>query len=120
VTLLAKTVPITTDAEGNRTITVRAGGCRLHAVDIGDLGDLEAFDLTITEQPQDISLLALTGINATARHHIGVPMSATDGTSLVVEGVGSYAPPVVLSRIQIVVANGGDSKSGEITLLLER
>ncbi len=117
MTLLVKTVPINTDAEGAAVATVRAGGCLLRAVHV-EVGDLEAFDLTVTEEPLGRTLLGLEAVEADARFQPMIVGQNTDGTD--VSTNGGHVIPAILKRIQIVIANGGDHKSGELTLLLER
>lgn len=119
MTLLVKTVPINTNASGDATATVRAGGCRLHAIDLS-IGDLDTPDVTITEEPIGTQLLALTGASGDGRYQPLVVGSDDAGAALDTAGDVAYAPPAILGRIQIVVAGGGNKKSGEITLLLER
>ncbi len=115
MTLIAKTVPINTNASGDATATVRAGGCRLHAIDVA-LGDLDTPDITITEEPQGTSILGLTGLAVSGRY-LPVVVGQDDAGADV---SGSAVAPVILTRIQVVVAGGGNKKSGELTLLLER
>lgn len=107
---------LTTDGDGDASVSIRAGGCRLLAVEV-DPGTLEAFDLTVTDEPSGRTLLAAAAIEAAALYQ---PMAAgadpTDGTEL----AGAFAPAVVTGRIEVAIANGGDTLTGSVTIVVER
>jgi hypothetical protein len=117
VSILTRTVPLRTNGDGDASATVRAGGCRLLAVDFS-LGTMAAADLTITDEPSGRQLLAVPDIEADAFYQPMVIGQNTDGSD--VSSLGGHVIPVVLGRIEIAIANGGDTLTGEVTLVLER
>lgn len=116
MSIIARAVPLLTDGSGVASATVRAGGCRLLGVSL-ELGTLDTPNVAITDEPNGTELLSLA---AAAADGVFQPMVAAsdpaDGTAL----TGAFAAPAVFGRIEVAVTGGGASKTGEITLLLER
>lgn len=115
MSILIKSVPITTAADGSDLTTVRAGGMVLHAVRI-ELGTLDTPDITLKEQPADTTILAVTGVAADATYYPSVLSDNSSG----VDVVGAAVPVPVYDRIEITTAGGGNAKSGRVILLYER
>jgi len=116
VSIQAHRVPIVTDSSGNDLSTVRAGGCRLIGVQV-DMGTIAAMDVAITDEPTGTALLTLTDVEASGVYQPAAQMAdPSDGSAL----SGAFSEPSVFGRIQIAIANGGDTLTGEITLLIER
>ena len=115
MSLLVEQVPITTLPNGTDLSTVRAGGCIVRAIRVL-VGTLSMPDITITEQPSNTTILAVTGLAADASYvplMVGQDHAGADIT-------GSAVPIPVVDRIQIAIAGGGDTKTGQVSLLLER
>jgi hypothetical protein len=114
VSLLTQVVPINVAADGSDLTTVRLGPCVLRMIRI-EKGTLDTPDITITEQPINKSVLALTGL--AADKDVIPTMLGGNGTG--VDVVGAALPMPILERLQIVVAGAGVSTSGQITFLYE-
>jgi len=114
VSLQVKSVPIVTAADGSATVTVRAGGVVIRAIRV-ELGTLSTPDFTITEQPGNTGILAVAGVAADGTYYPTVLADNASGVDVV--GAGLAIP--VYDRIQIVVAGGGDTKTGRLIFLLE-
>jgi hypothetical protein len=115
MSIQVKSVPIVTDGSGDALNTVRAGGVILRQIRI-ELGTLTTPDITITEEPEGTSILALTGLNADKTVTPLVVGQDDAGEDI----VGSAAALPVYSRIQIQTAGGGNAKTGRVVFLLER
>src|SRR5258708_23912931 len=115
MSLSTESVPINTDVSGATTRTVRTGSAILRAVDI-EIGTLSTPDIAITEEPGAINLLTLTGLAASGRFQPLVHGSDNAGASV----SASEVFPTILSRIQIPVTGGGDTKTARLVLLLDR
>lgn len=114
-------VAIVTAADGSFTgytpvLTGRVLGVRLDSVDL-DSG----IDITITGESTGIAILALTdqgGSDATyyPRHQVCGPT----GTALTYDGTRTVnEPPLIVNeRIKVLVAQGGNVKSGTLHLLV--
>lgn len=116
MSISTRVVPLVTNASGVASATVRAGGCRLVAVKV-EVGTLDTPNIDITDEPSGTVLLSLA---AQASDGVYQPMFAAsdpaDGSAL----AGAFAEPAVFGRFEIAVTGGGDTLTGEITLLLER
>ena len=115
MSVLIKNVPIVTDGSGDASVDVRAGGLRLFAVRV-EVGTLSTPDVTITEEPGSTAILAVTAVAADTTYYPSVLSDNGSG----VDVVGAAVPIPVFDRMQIVVAGGGDTKTGRIRLMYER
>jgi hypothetical protein len=114
VSLLSQVVPINVAADGTDRTTVRLGPCVLRLIRI-EKGTLDTPDITITEQDNNKTILALTGLAADK----DVLPTILGGNGTGVDVVGAALPTPILGRLQIDVAGAGVSTSGEITFLYE-
>jgi len=115
MSLLTKSVPINTVADGSDLVTVRLGACVLRAVRV-ELGTLSTPDIAITEQPGNTSILSVSGVAADGTYYPSVLADNASG----VDVVGAAWPVPVLDRIQVAIAGGGDTTSGRLIFLYER
>lgn len=104
---------VTTDASGDGTTSVSAGGIgSLYAVQLVDGDFADNVDVTITAEQGDLSIPLLTKANFNTDQMV-YPRIATaavaDGTALT-----DYAEPLVAGSLKVVIAQGGDTKSGSV------
>jgi hypothetical protein len=109
-------VVITTDAAGDSTdVTDIVIGKEINAIRLVDTDLAAGADFTITEQATGQAIMTLTNKGATETWYPRL---------LVDDGVGAEIAAVYTkvsighSRIQVVTADGGDSKTGTIYFLL--
>ena len=106
------TLSVTTAADGTGTVASEAFNCALFGVHY-DKGTFAAgVDITISvvKSKHTYTILTLTDANTSASYY---PRVATCGSTGVADG-GTTLPPI-LGQIQVSVAAGGDTKTGEIT-----
>ena len=126
---VTKTARLRTNADGDGAASIRVRGI-LHAIDVkkGTLAS-GAADITIKDQPSNVTILTLTNVAADARHYPSAQHTNATGTAresgTIPDGnggvkVGSFRAPVVFGYAHITVAQGGDTKEGSVTLLIER
>lgn len=113
--LVTQSVPLTTASDGTAARDVRMGSCQLLAVKV-ELGDLSTPDITLTDEPTGTELLAVTGVAADTLYTLAAAVQGSDGEDV----SGAYAPPMVLGRIHVAVAGGGDTKTGRLVLVVNR
>ncbi len=114
MSLLTKSVPIVTAADGTDLTTVRLGPCRLHMIRF-ELGTLSTPDIAITEQPGNKTLLSVAAV-AASKDYLPTMLGQTTGG---VDVAGAGLPMPVLDRIQIAIAGGGDTLTGRLIFLYE-
>lgn len=115
MTLLLQSVPLNTDGTGAVSRDVRFAPGRLHAVAF-EIGTLETPDLTLTDEPAGVELLAVTGLADDDRWNLVAQAQGSDGDDV----VGSFVAPLVYGRVHVAVAGGGASKTGRLVLFVER
>lgn len=116
MSLITYRLPIVTNSSGVASATVRAAGCRLVAVEV-TLGSLSTPDIELTDEPSGRSLLAVAGLAADAFYQPAAQMAdPADGTDL----SGAFGVPTVTGRIEVAITGGGDTTTGEITVVIER
>jgi hypothetical protein len=114
VSLLSRSVPIITAADGSDLTTVRLGPCVLRLIRF-ELGTLSTPDITITEQPGNKTLLSVAGV-ATDKDYLPTMLGQTTGG---VDVVGAALPMPVLDRLQIATSGAGDTKTGRFIFFYE-
>lgn len=115
MSILIKSVPIVTAADGSASVDVRAGGLILRAVRV-EVGTLSTPDFAITEQPGNTAILSVAAVAADTTYYPSVLSDNASG----VDVVGAGVPIPVFDRIQILVSGAGDTKTGRVILLYER
>lgn len=110
-------VNFTTDGSGNATAFGSAEVGKLYAVQLidGDLAD--GVDVTLTAEHSDFSmpLLVAADWNSDKVVYPRVLQNLnTDGTALT-----THTMPIIYGRIKVVIAQGGDTKTGAVVLYLE-
>lgn len=111
-------VALTTDASGDVTgYASLPGGCFIEKIHI-DLGTLAsgAADVTITDNLTGESLLALTNISADSIDYVRRNVQGNDGADISNE----YDKFYVSGAVKIVVAQGGDTKTGTVNVYWSR
>jgi hypothetical protein len=114
MSLLTKSVPITTAADGSDLTTVRLGACILRLIRL-ELGTLSTPDILITEQPGNKTLLSVAAV-AADKDYTPTMLGQTTGG---VDVVGAALPMPVLDRIQIAIAGGGSVLTGRLIFFYE-
>jgi hypothetical protein len=116
------TVTITTDASGDGTgytgaISGRVLGIRYVKTDYAD-----TVDFTITANTTGQAILTVANVTASATYYPRDQVHDTaDGSALTMDGTRKMVAPVALGQdtVKIVVAAGGDTKSGTFYVLTE-
>jgi hypothetical protein len=115
MSVLTKSVPIVTAADGSASVDVRAGGLILHAIRV-ELGTLDTPDITVKEQPANTTIIAVAGVAADATYYPSVLSDDASGADV----AGAAVPVPVYDRLEVTVAGGGNAKTGRLILLYER
>lgn len=116
-------VPITTAADGSATaFSPRVSG-KIHAVHYLKTDFADGVDFTVTAEATGETIWAETNVNAAA---VRYPRAATHSTagvaSLYAAGGTAVQAPVALGndRIKVVIAQGGNVKTGTLVFLVDR
>lgn len=111
---------MTTDAAGDATVYSNAVNGRVLAI-IYTKDDFAAgVDFTITSETTGQGLWTEADVNASKTVHPHVAAHDTTGTGITFDGTNETYRRVWLAgeRVEFVIANGGDSKSGAFTLIV--
>lgn len=84
-------------------------------------GDFAAgVDFTITAEATGETIWTETDVNASKTVVPGQPTHSTAGVAATFDGTRAVLAPIVLAndRIEIVIASGGDTKSGTFTVVI--
>jgi hypothetical protein len=114
MSLLTRSVPITTAADGTDLTTVRLGPCVLRLIRL-ELGTLSTPDIVITEEPGAKTVLDVAAVAADGDYSPTMLGQTTGG----VDVPGAALPMPVLDRLQVATAGGGDTKTGRLIFLYE-
>jgi hypothetical protein len=114
----------TTAADGSLTVTSESAySGKLLAIQwaIGtfDAGVDPTFSVTGTDSGVDVPLLTLTNANANALYHVRHVVHGETGTALTGTSGGDRTCPLVVGYLKMVVAQGGNAKTGGAILYLE-
>lgn len=115
MSLTRKRIPVTTASDGTFTTEIHMqGAVRCVAVDLGDGPTaLSTPDITITDTFDDSDVFAVAAVASNGKYYPTTDdLDSADGES--------FASPVIVQRATVEVAGGGDTKSGTITVFLER
>jgi hypothetical protein len=107
-----KRINVLTDPSGDFTYENVFRG-RIEAVVI-QVGDLSTPDIAISDGVYNLSVLNLTGVAADARYQPAVAVQDDTGADI----TGAYAAPAIFGTLKVVVAGGGNAKSGTIDLMV--
>lgn len=115
-------VTITTAADGSATAyTPRIAG-KIHSVQYVKTDFADGVDLTITAEATGESILSKSDVNASAVFYPRAATHAQDGSAALYAsgGVGVLDKIALASdRVKIVVASGGNAKTGAIHILVD-
>jgi len=110
----AKSYSITTAADGSATFTATQFYGVIEAIAFR-LGSLSTPDITVTDGLSGGAVLAVTGLAADTRYHPRVlEQDGVDGSNLT-----SVTRPAVTGQLKVVIAGGGDKKTGSVVVLWE-
>lgn len=114
--MIKRSLTIKTDASGDATAYAEpvSGGATLYAVQLIDGDFADGVDVTITAEEAELSfpLLTMANFNSDQLVYPRVAVAkATDGSTLT-----EYAEPLAIGRIKVVIAQGGDKKTGGVAL----
>ena len=115
-------VTLTTDASGDATgytpmVTGRISQIRYVKTDFAD-----GVDFTVTSEATGETIWAETNVNSSATRAPRQATHGTDGTAaLYAAGGAAVQAPIALAndRVKIVVASGGDTKTGTVHVVLD-
>lgn len=116
-----KSIALTTDASGDCTaysdvpVTGRVYAVKYVKTDFDDTADI-----TITTENTVQTILTLTNITASATKYPRSPVQDETGVNATLDGTRLLREPICVfaERIKIVVAQGGNVKTGAIIVLL--
>lgn len=115
-------VSITTAADGSATAyTPRIAG-KIHSVQYVKTDFADGVDFTITAEATGESILAKSDVNASAVFYPRAPTHSQVGAALLYAAAGSPVNDKIAlasDRVKIVVAQGGNAKSGVIHVLVD-
>lgn len=114
------TVSLTTNGSGAATgYTPVVSGLVLGVV-YAKTDFADGVDLTITADGTGAAILALTNQNASGMFFPRAQVHGPTGTALTLNGTQTMNEPVPVAqeRIKVVVAQGGDTKTGSVTVIL--
>ena len=114
MSLLVRSVPIVTAADGTDLTTIRLGPCVLRLIRF-ELGTLSTPDITITEEDGGKVLLDVAAVAADTDWIPAVLVQDNAGADI----AGAATPVPVLDRIQIATAGGGATLSGRLIFFYE-
>lgn len=110
MSVFTRRLDITTDASGDGSGIASAAIGFLYAIQLADGDFSDGVDITVTAEQGDLSipLLVKADFNTDQMQYPRVLQNLnTDGTALT-----THAMPVVVGRPKVVVAQGGNAKSG--------
>jgi len=114
-------VAVTTDASGDATEYTPVVRGRIMAIRYVKTDFADTVDFTITSEITGMDIWTEANVTAseTVRPHDPVQQS-TDGADLTYDGTYKVPAPVVIAeeRVKIVVAAGGDTKTGTFHVLV--
>ena len=106
-----------TSSGGAFSIDVNLPG-KVQAVGLA-IGNLSTPDVAITDLLTGAGIFAKTGIAASGRWQPKIVAQGTDGDDLDTGGDVAYDAPTCFGNLHIVVAGGGDTKSGTLYVQVE-
>lgn len=113
-------VTLTTDASGDvigytPVVSGRVLGVRYVKTDFAN-----GADITVTAEATGEAILALTDQNASGTFYPRQQVHGATGTGLTYDGTRTMNEPVAVAndRIKIVVAQGGDTKTGTVHVVV--
>ena len=116
------TVTVTTDSSGDATAYTGVGNGRVHWVKYAKTDFADGVDFTITTEDTAQNVWVESNVNAakdvSPRQNIH---DADDGTEVTYDGTNEAYGYIWIAyeRIKIVVASGGDTKTGTFTVLTD-
>lgn len=109
-------VDLTTDASGDVTGYGFAAVGTVYAVQLVDGTFDDGVDVTVTSEHSDLSIPILVKANFNSDQMVYprvLEALNTDGTNL-----ATHTEPLCLGRIKVVIAQGGNAKSGSVVVYL--
>ena len=108
-------VALTTDASGDATGYTNAVNGRIHTVRYAKTDFADGVDFTVTLESTGETVWAESDVNASATRAPRQATHGTDGTASLYAATGEPVEGFIVAaddRIKIVVASGGNAKSG--------
>jgi hypothetical protein len=109
-TLVATSVPLNVDGDGALERDVRVGAGQLLGVKV-EIGTLNTISITLKDEPDDVTLLDVSGVNADTRYTLAAVADNIEG---------GVAPVIVWGRIHVHVEGADASTTGRLVLLVNR
>lgn len=113
-------VTLTTDGSGDATgYTANVTG-RVLSVQYVKTDFADGVDITVTAEATGQAILALTDQNTAGVFYPRAQVHGPTGTALTYDGTRTVNEPVtvVFDRVKVVVAQGGDTKTGEVVIVI--
>lgn len=113
-------VSLTTDASGDVTGYTPVVSGRVLAVQYVKNDFDNGADFAITGETSGLAILTLTDQNSSATFYPRAGVCGPTGTALTYDGTRTVNEPVVVAgeRVKVVVAQGGNAKSGTVYVVI--
>lgn len=114
------TVSLTTDGDGAATGYTPVVSGRVLSVVYTKTDFANTADITVTADVTGMAILTLTDQTASGTFHPRAQVHGPTGTALTFNGTQTVNEPVPVAqeRVKVVVAQGGDTKTGSVTIVL--
>ena len=115
-----KTVSVVTNGSGDATAYSEAITGRIHAIHYRKTDFANGVDFTITLESTGEGLWAQSDVNAAAKVYPRAAVHDVAGVAATLDGTRAMRDAVVAvnDRVKIVVAQGGDTKSGAFDIIV--
>jgi len=115
-----KSVTITTDADGDATDYISVDHGRILSIHYAKTDFADGVDFTITSEATGEGLWTESNVNAAKSVYPRVPVTDQVGGGVTYDGTNEIYEPIAMAgdRVEIVIAQGGDTKSGTFTVLI--
>jgi hypothetical protein len=110
----SKAYSITTAADGSATLSITQFYGVIEAIAVR-LGSLDTPDVTITDGLSAGSVLAVSGLATDKRYHPRVLAQDDSGANI----TDNYTRPAISGQLKIVIAGGGNKKTGSVIVVWE-
>jgi len=120
--IIIDTVAVETDSSGDATVySGRTFNGKLVAIDYAKTDFADTADFTITSEETGQTLWTQANVTASATKYPLTQACSTAGVAATLDGTRALLVPIALvnERISVVVAQGGDTKTGEFSFVVD-
>ncbi len=113
---------VTTAADGSATATSPRLSGKIHSIQYQKVDFADTVDFTITAEKTGESILTAANVTASKSFYPRAPTQAQDGTAALYAASGTPVSDkigIANDRVKIVIAQGGNIKSGKFHILVD-